>query len=118
MAGIPDVMKTFQLSLKAMDQMMPPTGPFYDFGQFKAIDGEAERIQVVDVGGGYGKVLTEIVQATPALDAKYCVLQDVDHVIGIADAARDFGLQTMTIDFHKEQPIKGMRHPLLDTDPH
>jgi hypothetical protein len=109
MAGIPDIMKTFQFSLQAMDEMMPPAGPFYDFSQFRALAAEPDRIQIVDVGGGYGKVLQDIVQATRVLEPKYCVLQDVDHVIAIADAARDFGLQTMTIDFHKSQPIKGTR---------
>ena len=109
MAGIPDIMKTFQLSLLAVDSIVPPAGPFYDFDQFKATDDEQERIQIVDVGGGYGKVLTEIVQASPALDPRYCVLQDVEHVIAIAHPAREAGLQTMTIDFHVAQPVRGTK---------
>ena len=109
MAAMPDIMKTFQISLKAMDEMLPPAGPFYDFSQFKAKDDEPARIQIVDVGGGYGKVLTDILQATPALDPKRCVVQDVGHVIAIAHAAREFGLQTMTIDFHVNQPIRGTK---------
>lgn len=108
MASIPHIMKTFQISLKAMDIMMPPTGPFYDFSQFKATEDDPDRIQIVDVGGGYGKVLRDIVTATPELDAKKCVLQDVAGVIGIADEAKEFGLQTQVIDFHTEQPVKGM----------
>ncbi|KKY13644.1 putative catechol o-methyltransferase [Phaeomoniella chlamydospora] len=99
MASIPDVMTTFQLGLKAMDEMLPPAGSFYDFSQFQATDEEPTRIQIVDVGGGFGKVLTEIVQATPALDPEYCVVQDVGNVIEIAHAARGFGARAYYMRF-------------------
>lgn len=107
MASIPEVMRTFQISLQAVDQIVPPVGPFYDFSQFKATGADDQQIQIVDVGGGYGKVLREIISATPDLDPSKCVLQDVQNVIGMASEAKQAGVQTMVIDFHKEQPVTG-----------
>lgn len=112
----PDELRVCQMCLQAMNEIIPPTGPFYDFSQFgtdadSSTDASADagRVQLVDVGGGYGRVLTEILTAHPRLDPTRCVLQDVPDVIAMADTAqvRTLGVQTMPIDFFDAQPVKG-----------
>lgn len=76
----------------------------FDFSQ---LGDETDRVQLVDVGGGYGKVLTQILDAYPKVDPKKHVLQDIEGVIAIATIVKERGVATQVIDFHKDQPIKG-----------
>jgi O-methyltransferase domain len=71
---------------------------------------EKGTVELVDVGGGHGACLKQILIAYPDLDAKKCVLQDRPDVIEMAKAsgAMPEGLVLMAHDFRTEQPIKGM----------
>ena len=107
MASFPERMATFQMGLAALDSSVPAVGSFYDFGQL--VSDEPDRIELVDVGGGHGRVLKAILDATPTLDVKKCVLQDQPNVLEGAREKKTApeGVRMMAIDFHTEQPVKG-----------
>ncbi|KAK3361779.1 O-methyltransferase-domain-containing protein [Lasiosphaeria ovina] len=77
---------------------------------------------VVDVGGGLGQLLRDVVTAVPAIHPDQCVLQDRKEVIEEALAGGDAfirGVKLMDHDFHTQQPVKGamvylLRRILLD----
>ncbi|KAL2127245.1 hypothetical protein VTI74DRAFT_11052 [Chaetomium olivicolor] len=85
--------------------------------------GEGEEVVVVDVGGGLGQLLRDVVRDVEGVKAKQCVLQDRREVIEEArEKARESGLEGVVMmehDFHQEQPVKGalvylLRRILLD----
>ncbi|KAK3385268.1 O-methyltransferase-domain-containing protein [Podospora didyma] len=103
---------------------MPVAGPsaLYDMSW---IGGEADKRKgplVVDVGGGLGQLLRDVVTAVPGVSPERCVLQDRKEVIDEAMAGGDEVIQQVTVmdhDFHTEQPVKGalvylLRRILLD----
>lgn len=104
MANHPDMTRRFAVSLRMCDVLVQPTTIF----DFKQLANNSDRKQLVDIGGGYGDVLNQILDAFPDLDPQRCVLQDIEPVIAIADAARKKGVMTQVIDFHKEQPVTGI----------
>ncbi|SPQ25679.1 99dfc218-e9b4-4e38-8bcb-293d008bcab3 [Thermothielavioides terrestris] len=79
---------------------------------------------VVDVGGGLGQLLRDLLRDVRGLQPGQCVLQDRREVIEEARevARRDGrleGVRMMEHDFHEEQPVKGalvyiLRRILLD----
>lgn len=76
----------------------------FDFNQ---LGGSDDRVQLVDVGGGYGDVMKQILGTYPQLDPRKCVLQDIEPVIKLADGLRQEGVVTQVTNFHSEQPVKG-----------
>ncbi|EHA19292.1 hypothetical protein ASPNIDRAFT_178484, partial [Aspergillus niger ATCC 1015] len=69
---------------------------------------------IVDVGGGKGQALKEILGAYPGIRSEQCVLFDVDDVIreAVAEAERDDNETWRTVrkipgSFFSEQPVKG-----------
>ena len=104
-----------------MKAMLPleasmPIGGVYDFSWLVAqaeAEPDADRILFVDVGGGKGQAIKAIHREFPGLPLRRCLLQDLPEVIETVRAAGDEQLrevQTMAIDFHKEQPVKGRSH--------
>ncbi|GAB1312713.1 hypothetical protein MFIFM68171_02923 [Madurella fahalii] len=75
-------------------------------------DDDDDRPLLVDVGGGAGQALRDILSRTPGLPRERCVLQDRAEVIernkktGGGDPELS-GVRMMAVDFHQEQPIKG-----------
>lgn len=77
---------------------------------------------VVDVGGGLGQLLQDVVTEVPGVSATQCVLQDRAEVIGEARKVADNVLSDVVMmehDFLTEQPVKGamvylLRRVLLD----
>jgi hypothetical protein len=108
MARYPERLAAFQAGLAHADASIPLLG-FYDFGQLDT--DEADREVMVDIGGGAGHTLEQILAAYPQLKAK-CdkfVLQDKKPVL--ARAADNWNLPKEVVqmehDFWKEQPVKG-----------
>ena len=65
---------------------------------------------IVDVGGGLGHLLRDILTELPGLSPSQCVLQDRGHVVEEARQASDpvfQGIIMIDHDFHQEQPVKG-----------
>jgi len=77
---------------------------------------------IVDVGGGLGQLLQDVVREIPAVSPTQCVLQDRGEVINEAREVADKVLSEVVMmehDFLTEQPIKGatvyfLRRVLLD----
>lgn len=80
-------------------------GAFYDLGWLAGEEGV-----VVDVGGGLGQLLKDVLADVPGVGPGRCVLQDrrevIDQAVEKADPALA-GAVMMEHDFHAEQPIKG-----------
>ncbi|KAK1752895.1 Demethylsterigmatocystin 6-O-methyltransferase [Echria macrotheca] len=125
----PEYATRFALSMKSRQIVggdMSLVGPsaLYDLGWIghaakKWPQGEP---LVVDVGGGMGQLLKDVVTEIPSVQAEQCVLQDRKEVLEEAVASRDPVIERVSImehDFHTEQPVKGalvyfLRRILLD----
>ncbi|KAK4195421.1 O-methyltransferase-domain-containing protein [Triangularia verruculosa] len=87
-----------------------------------ARDGRGLRPKIVDVGGGMGQLLKELLGNVEGLAPQECVLQDRPDVIAAVERLNDGGLEgvrVMSHDFHDAQVVKGawvyvLRRILLD----
>ena len=70
MAQLPDSFKTFQLGMAGEETV--PIVVYYDFSKVKT--DKKDRVELVDVGGGQGQSLKEILEAYPALSPNKAVL--------------------------------------------
>jgi hypothetical protein len=110
MAQDPEKIETFQTAMSGLDIAIPVVGHF-DFSCLSTNSSEdEERVQLVDVGGGHGTALKQILDRYPELDAKKCVLQDRPDVISMAQKSSLLGeVKLMHHDFLTEQPVKGAK---------
>lgn len=90
-------------------KLRPFTG-VYDFGRLATID-DSERIVLVDVGGGQGHAITQILEVHPNIKPEQCVLQDRKEVIASAreESGLPSGVKCMVHDYYTPQPIKKAR---------
>ncbi|OAQ67954.2 O-methyltransferase [Pochonia chlamydosporia 170] len=106
----PEEKKNFMLAMVAMANKHITIGN-YDFSWAVAKAAEnPDRPLVVDVGGGQGHALQEIVDANPGLAMERCVLEDLAPVLEQAKANAKGSIQRarfVALDFHSEQPVKG-----------
>lgn len=114
MAQFPDRWKTFQLGFASQEESVPILG-FYDYGSLFNAESDGDRKTLVDVGGGQGQSIKQILQAFPNLQANRMVLQDMDGPIEQVQAAGTLplGVTPMVHDFWTPQPIKGAKAYLL-----
>ncbi|KAL0929583.1 O-methyltransferase [Colletotrichum truncatum] len=112
----------FMRAMTALDRFAPITGTgLYSFAWIAnaSTTEDSKRPLLVDVGGGRGHAVEAICRST-GLSLERCVLQDKEPVISkLKGSERLSGLQLMSIDMHKEQPVKGalvyyIRHCLHD----
>ncbi|GKZ24120.1 hypothetical protein AbraIFM66951_008933 [Aspergillus brasiliensis] len=116
---MPERAAQFNATMAASFQPMPVLG-MYDFSWIEKIpDGEdRERVAIVDVGGGKGQALKEILRAYPGIRPERCVLFDVEDVIreAVAEAEAEDTNEEKTSwravhkipgSFFAEQPVKG-----------
>lgn len=106
----PERLKVIMLAMASIDEYLPALGS-YDLG-WVVREGAQRPDQklVVDVGAGSGRTLKNILKATPGLDPKRCVLEDLPEVVAVVEERQDKeleGVQLVGMDFFKEQPIKG-----------
>lgn len=104
----PEQKNIFMRSQAAVQSFYPATGE-YDFAWVRenSTMTDDSRALFVDVGGGNGHAVKSISSAY-RLPIERCVLQDMKAVIDeVAQTGDSRGLKLMTIDFHKEQPVKG-----------
>ncbi|PFH62694.1 hypothetical protein XA68_12372 [Ophiocordyceps unilateralis] len=109
----PEQLRMFQMGMRNLDLAVPAVGSF-DFDCLRNTPEEeaAGRIQLVDVGGGHGVVLGDILDAHPdALRPETCVLQDRPDVIELSkiNGALPAEVQRIHHDFMTEQPVKGAK---------
>lgn len=114
MAQDPDKIQTFQVGMSGLDMAIPVVGHF-DFGLLA--EGKDERVELVDVGGGHGAVLKQILEKHPQLDPRRVVLQDREDLIEMATKSGllSGGVVLMKHDFMTEQPVKGLFLPDLSS---
>ncbi|KAK0648183.1 S-adenosyl-L-methionine-dependent methyltransferase [Cercophora newfieldiana] len=105
---------------------MKLTGPaaLYDFSWLaeEAKGRGANEPVVVDVGGGLGQLLRDLLAAVPGVSGRQCILQDRKEVLEEAAAVGDAVLDDVVMmehDFHTKQPVRGasvylVRRILLD----
>jgi hypothetical protein len=113
MAQYPERIETFQVGLAGQEAAVPIVG-YYDFSKLKT--DEEGRVELVDVGGGQGQSLLQILEAHPDLSPSKMVLQDTPDVIKLAKASNILpdSVVKMEHDFYTEQPLKGnVLSPLL-----
>ncbi|KAF4587529.1 hypothetical protein GQ602_004222 [Ophiocordyceps camponoti-floridani] len=113
MSQDPERVRSFQMSMAVNKKAVPAVGA-YDFDCLRntAEEAAAGRVQLVDVGGGQGNVLGEIISAhSDALRPETCVLEDRPDVIEISktNKALPDTAQRVPHDFFKEQPVKGAK---------
>jgi hypothetical protein len=114
LATDPAYLQRFFIGMSVIEGRSPAAG-IYDFGWLvEKAKQEPERAVFVDVGGGKGHAILAIHQEFPGLPLNRCVLQDRPEVIQAASAGGDpemEEIQKVAIDFHADQPTKGMRDP-------
>lgn len=96
----------FQIGMRASQKYLPSTGP-YDFDTLA--QGDDERPVLVDVGGGQGQTICEILRKHPSIPPERVILQDLPKVV---EAAREekivpLGVEIMEYDYNDPQPVKG-----------
>ncbi|KAK4239080.1 O-methyltransferase-domain-containing protein [Achaetomium macrosporum] len=102
-------LKVSMLAMAAVEEQMPALGSYDLSWAVEEARKSADRVLVVDVGGGKGQALKGIFQATPGLPRHRCVLEDLPEVVETAgrDDAELADVQMVAVDFFKEQPVKG-----------
>ena len=112
MAQFPKRMKAFQLGFVSQEDSVPIIG-FYEFSKLYDPANDGDRKTLVDVGGGQGQSLAQIMKAFPTLEPKRLVLQDLPPVIEQAQLSLPSELVKMVHDFWTPQPVKGAKAYLL-----
>ncbi|KAK5226560.1 hypothetical protein LTR47_009017 [Exophiala xenobiotica] len=110
MAQFPDRLKAFQLGLASQEDSVPIIG-FYDFASLYDPESDGDRTTLVDLGGGQGQSIVQILKAFPTLKAERMILQDLPEPIQQAQTSGLLpdGVQAMVHDFWTPQPIKGAK---------
>lgn len=106
MQADPERLAAFQKGMQASQKYLPSTGP-YDFG---ALAQEAsDRPALVDVGGGHGQTINEILKTHPTFPPNRVILQDLPKVVEAAKTSKFLpaGVQVMDYDYNKPQPVRG-----------
>jgi hypothetical protein len=107
----PARMRTFMLAMQFQEAGYSFLGSYsLDWAVARAGEDPYRKV-VVDVGGSRGHALKAIVKATPGLEMKRCVLEDLPGVVESVEAAGDEELKDVELvgmDFHAEQPVKRM----------
>jgi hypothetical protein len=112
-------MQLFHRAMGPIEAKMPIAG-IYDFtwliekAQQDTTDEAKARAVFVDVGAGKGQAIVAIRKEFPGLPLERIILQDRPEVVEAVKKLDDEnlrGVQTIPIDFHKAQPVKGMIYP-------
>jgi hypothetical protein len=105
----PERMMNYVEAMKMMEGTFPFLAP-YDLSWAVGVARGTERAVVVDVGGGSGHSLKEIVRVTRGLGMERCVLQDLPRIVEAAKRARDpqlDGVRFVGVDFMTDRPVEG-----------
>ncbi|KAK3686896.1 hypothetical protein LTR37_019338 [Vermiconidia calcicola] len=109
----PDRLEMFNQTLVQMDEAMPVLGMFPFSSLQSQVGAEPDRPFIVDVGGGYVRILMFIQQEAPAGFGAEMILQDRPDVI---DAIAQDSIPNVTKiahDFFTPQPVKNAHLYLL-----
>ena len=102
----PEKQADFDSSMKMSDMAPPAALPTYPFGA-KAGRLRADRVAIVDIGGGRGQFLERLRKQCPELPGRF-VLQDLQQSVDLLDGTeKDLGFEPMAHDMFTPQPIIG-----------
>lgn len=106
MQADPERLAAFQKGMRASQKYLSSTGP-YDFGHL--VQNAGERPVLVDVGGGQGQTISEILKTHPVIPADQVILQDLPKVVEAARESTSLpeGVQIQDYDYNDLQPVKG-----------
>ncbi|KAK4182902.1 S-adenosyl-L-methionine-dependent methyltransferase [Podospora australis] len=111
-ASKPEDLAQFQRGMLGIDVAIPTTGHF-DFSVLANSPGNNEKgvVELVDVGGGHGKVLSQILAAHKELSPKNTVLQEMPEVAELArtNGVLPEGVRVEAHDFLTPETIKGAK---------
>ena len=111
----PQKLKDMQLLMVMAEQIRPYTG-FYDFGKLATgVDGDAETLALVDMGGADGTTVSRILGAHPDLKPEQCVVQDLPASVERAkkNPILPKGVRCEGHDFFTPQQTKNARAYML-----
>jgi hypothetical protein len=110
MAQNPEKIQISQVGMLGIDIAILVVGHF-DFSLLKSSSPEDTAVELVDVGGGTGAPLKQILDKHPELDPKKVVLQDRPEMIEMAKAGGLLpeGVVLAGHDFTTKQPVKGSK---------
>lgn len=106
MQADPERLAAFQKGMQASQKYLPSTGPY----NFSALMQEAsDRPVLVDVGGGHGQTISEILRTHPTIPPNRIILQDLPKVVETAKTSKFLpaGVQVMDYNYNEPQPVKG-----------
>lgn len=105
----PVKMQAFQKNLERGAHLHPYTG-YYDFSKLATKD--EGRVVFVDVGGGHGYAIQNVLKAHSEIKPEQCVLQDSAPVVEYAEKENTDlpkGVKVQAHDFFQPNPVKGAR---------
>lgn len=102
----PDRLADFQQAMQVAGDNSTPPSDYYNFG---ALVDTSNRPVLVDVGGGQGQTLADILNKNPSIRSDKVVLQDLPVVVA---SVRNQGLlpidtPVVEYDYNTPQPIQG-----------
>lgn len=94
-------------------QHLRPYAGFYDFAKLVPSNSKEDhdRPVFVDVGGGNGHVIKEVLQAVPQIRPEQCVLEDRAETLALAQTTGllPAGVRLLEHDYLTRQPVAGAR---------
>ncbi|KAK3988728.1 S-adenosyl-L-methionine-dependent methyltransferase [Cladorrhinum sp. PSN332] len=112
-ASNPEKLEEFQKGMSGIDVAIPVTGHFdFDLLGNSVEENEGEVVELVDVGGGNGSVLKQILDRHKRLSGRNVVLQEQKDVVEMAKGVGRVLEEEVRIEVHDfltEQPVKGAK---------
>ena len=100
----PEKLALFNIAMATEEESLPTLG-MYPFENLALEDGSEDRKIIVDVGGGRGHSMVEIIKANPLFSGRI-VLQDRKPVLDAVPDEAIHGVEKMPHDFFTPQPVK------------
>lgn len=108
MQADPERLASFAKGMRASQKYLSSTGP-YDFGLL--VQDAGDRPVLVDVGGGHGQTINEILKTHPTIPSDRVILQDLPKVVEAARENRILpnDVQILDYNYNDLQPVKGRK---------
>jgi hypothetical protein len=100
----PEYGARFHKGMKAQENYTP-IGGIYPFSEFEKFPKDDGRVAVVDIGGGLGQALVQMISEAPSIKGRV-VLQDKQPVLDQIPDEKIEGIEKMTMDYWDGQPVK------------
>lgn len=116
----PDNVDRFGRAMQGLQTYAWPYTGIYDFGWVaEYAKTNVDRPLILDIGGGQGQMIRAVLEKSPDIPRDRCYLQDRPEVIQpmnerSADDPVLKDVKKVVVNFHKEQPVKGMA-PCIST---